>query len=929
MSKGHLYLVDGSAYVFRAYHALPSLTRKSDGLPIGAVSGYCNMLLKLVEDAVADDEVDYFAVVLDAARKTFRNDIYPEYKAHRPPAPEDLVPQFPLIRDASRAFGLATIEMPGFEADDIIASFAREAREAGMTVTIVSSDKDLMQLVGGGVEMLDPMKQRRIGPDEVHEKFGVGPEKVIEVQALCGDASDNVPGVPGIGIKTAALLINEYGDLDTLLDRAEEIKQPKRRESLLNNRELAEVSRQLVTLKNDVALEMTLEDLKFEAIDPETLLPFLEEMEFGRLSQRLRSKLEDAGASLPPAATPEMPAEPETVEYERVVDGVRLAEWIAQATAAGLVAFDTETTSLDAMRAELVGFSLSVVPGRACYVPVAHRRAAPQGQLDLGDGGNGADEEAIEQMDRDEALTLLRPLLEDPAVLKVGQNLKYDMLVLSRYDVTITPFDDTMLLSYVVDGGRHGHGMDELSKMHLEIAPIPFKEVAGSGKSAITFDLVPLDKATEYAAEDADLTLRLYRHLKPRLVSERKATVYETLERPLAPILVAMERAGIKVDREVLSRLSSGFAQRMAGLEAEIHELAGESFNVNSPKQLGEILFDKMSIPGGKKTKTGAYGTGAGVLEDLANQGHDLPARVLDYRQLAKLKSTYTDALQEQINPVTGRVHTSYAMAATSTGRLASTDPNLQNIPIRTEEGRKIREAFVAEPGMKLISADYSQIELRLLAHIANIETLRQAFKDGIDIHALTASQVFGVPVEGMDPGLRRSAKAINFGIIYGISAFGLANNLGIERGEAAKYIEAYFEQYPGIKDYMESTKAFAHEHGYVETVFGRRAHFPGMADKNPARRGFQERAAINAPIQGSAADVIRRAMIRLPGAMADANLSGTMLLQVHDELIIEAPEAEVDETIAVAKKIMEGAASLSVPLTVDAGVADTWAEAH
>jgi DNA polymerase-1 len=927
MSKGHLYLVDGSAYVFRAYHALPALTRKSDGLPVGAVSGFCNMLLKLVEDAVADDEVDYFAVVLDAARKTFRNDIYPEYKAHRPPAPEDLVPQFPLIRDASRAFGLATIEMSGFEADDIIASFARQAREVGMSVTIVSSDKDLMQLVGGGVEMLDPMKQRRIGRDEVMEKFGVGPDKVIEVQALCGDSTDNVPGVPGIGVKTAAQLINEYGDLDTLLERAEEIKQPKRRENLVNNRELALISRELVTLKDDVELDLSLDDLKFDAIDTDTLLSFLEEMEFNRLTQRLRSKLDDGGGAAAATAGTQ-PDQPTEVAYECVVSTAALSDWIAQATSAGVVAVDTETTSLDAMRADLVGFSLSIIPGRACYVPVGHRRAPPQGQLDLGDD-DGGEAAPIEQMDRNEALALLKPLLEDPSVLKVGQNLKYDMLVLSRYGIEITSFDDTMLLSYVVDGGRHGHGMDELSKRHLEIAPIPFKEVAGSGKKALTFDLVPLDKATQYAAEDADLTLRLYRHLKPRLVSERKATVYETLERPLAPVLVAMERAGIKVDRDVLSRLSANFAQRMAGLEAEIHELAGEPFNVNSPKQLGEILFDKMSLPGGKKTKTGAYGTGAGVLEDLAAQGHDLPLRVLDYRQLAKLKSTYTDALQEQINPDTGRVHTSYAMAATSTGRLASTDPNLQNIPVRTEEGRKIREAFVAGPGKKLISADYSQIELRLLAHIADIEVLRQAFRDGIDIHALTASQVFGVPIEGMDPGLRRSAKAINFGIIYGISAFGLANNLGIGRGEAQDYIQAYFEQYPGIKDYMENTKSFAHEHGYVETIFGRRAHFPGMTDRNPARRGFQERAAINAPIQGSAADVIRRAMVRLPDALAKAGLSAAMLLQVHDELIIEAPEAEVDETVAVAKEIMEGAAHLSVPLTVDAGVADNWAQAH
>ncbi|MDA1097467.1 MAG: DNA polymerase I [Proteobacteria bacterium] len=928
---GHLFLIDASAYIFRAYHALPPLTRKSDGLPIGAVSGFCNMLAKLVDDVRDAGEVDFFGVIFDAARKTFRNDIYPEYKANRPPAPEDLVPQFPLVKRASQAFNLATIEMPGYEADDVIATYARQAREAGMLVTIVSSDKDLMQLVGGGVIMHDPMKQRNIGPDQVQEKFGVGPDRVIDVQALCGDATDNVPGVPGIGIKTAALLINEYGDLDGVLTRAGEIKQPKRRQNIIEHADLARVSRQLVTLKVDVPLELPLDELRLREPDGEVLLSFMAEMGLERLAGRIAQRLGRRGAAAPAINTaPETtaavaPGDAPILDYQCIQNLAELAQWVDRARAIGVVAVDTETTSLDGMVAKLVGVSLSVQPGQACYIPLGHQGPVPAGELDL----DGAASAAPLQIPLHQALDLLRPLLADPSVLKVGQNLKYDMLVLRRYDVEISPFDDTMLLSYVTEGGLHGHGMDELSKLHLDIEPIPFKAVAGSGKSRITFDLVPLDKATQYAAEDADLTLRLYQYLKPQLLAARKHTVYETLERPLVPVLVAMEQAGILVDRAELARLSADFAIRIAGLEATIHELAGETFNVNSPKQLGEILFDKMSLPGGKNTKTGAYGTGADVLEGLAARGHDLPVRVLEYRQLAKLKSTYTDALQNQINSVTGRVHTSYAMAATSTGRLASTDPNLQNIPIRTEEGRRIRKAFIAAPGHKLLSADYSQIELRILAHIANITALREAFHAGHDIHAMTAAQVFNLPMENMDPMVRRRAKAINFGIIYGISAFGLANNLGIGRGEAQDYINAYFERYPGIRDYMERTKESCRQLGYVETIYGRRVHMPGINDKNPARRGFHERAAINAPIQGSAADVIRRAMVAIPGAMAKAGLGAPMLLQVHDELIFEVPVAEIDETVAVVRRVMEGAAHLSVPLTVDAGIGDSWAEAH
>ena len=917
----HLFLVDGSAYIFRAYHALPPLTRKSDGLPVGAVSGFCNMLSKLVDDVRESGEADYFAVIFDAARKTFRNDIYPEYKAHRPPPPEDLRPQFPLVKQASQAFNLATIEMPGFEADDIIATYARQARESGMSVTIVSSDKDLMQLVGDGVVMHDPMKQRRIGPKQVEEKFGVGPDRVVDVQALCGDSTDNVPGVPGIGVKTAALLINEYGNLDGVLDRAEEIKQTKRRQNLIDHADLARISRRLATLKDDVPVDLGLEDLRLKDPEPDVLLGFMAEMELGRLAGRIAQRLGGEVSATVAASEPEKPGE---TDYQCIQSLKALQPWIDLARSVGVVAVDTETTSLDAMAADLVGVSLSVRHGQACYIPLGHTGPLPAGELDL-----EGETDVPDQIPLDQALDLLRPLFEDPSVLKVGQNLKYDMSVLRRYGVDLMPIDDTMLLSYVTEGGMHGHGMDELSKLHLDIEPIPFKEVAGSGKSRITFDRVPLDKATEYAAEDADVTLRLYNYLKPRLLAERKHAVYETLERPLVPVLVGMEQAGILVDRAELARLSADFGARIGTLEGEIQDLAGEAFNVNSPKQLGEILFDKMGIPGGRKTKSGSYGTGADVLEGLALQGHELPVKVLEYRQLAKLKSTYTDSLQGQINVVTGRVHTSYAMAATSTGRLASTDPNLQNIPVRTEEGRRIRKAFIAAPGWKLLSADYSQIELRILAHIANIKSLRDAFHAGHDIHAMTAAQVFELPMEDMDPMIRRRAKAINFGIIYGISAFGLANNLGIGRGEAQAYINAYFERYPGIRDYMEITKAQARELGYVETIHGRRIHMPGINDKNPARRGFHERAAINAPIPGSAADVIRRAMVAIPPALSIAGLEAKMLLQVHDELIFDVPEGEVEETTALVKKVMEGAAHLSIPLIVDAGIGDSWAEAH
>ncbi|MEM6619718.1 MAG: DNA polymerase I [Pseudomonadota bacterium] len=924
--KGHhVHLIDGSGFIFRAYHALPPLTRKSDGLPVGAVSGFCNMLFKFVEDQKGSDAPTHVAVVFDYSSKTFRNDIYDGYKAQRPPPPEDLVPQFPLTRDATRAFNLCCIETEGYEADDIIATLAVQARDLGARVSIISSDKDLMQLVGGGVEMVDPMKNVRIGREEVEAKFGVGPERVIDVQSLAGDSVDNVPGAPGIGVKTAALLINEYGDLDSLLARAEEIKQPKRRQTLIDHADQIRVSRELVTLKTDTPLDVAFTDLEVREPDPETVLGFLTSMEFRTLTARIAGKLGvDAPAIAEPEATEDAPSPIgfDTQGYECVRDPERLRDWVARIRDRGRVAVDTETTSLNEMEAELVGICLCCEAGVACYVPLGHKDGA--GDL-LGGGALAPDQVPLET-----ALDIIRPVLEDPAILKIGQNMKYDLKVLARYGVRVAPIDDTMLLSYALHGGLHGHGMDTLSERYLDHKPIPIKELLGSGKSMKTFDLVPIDDATPYAAADADITWRLWEAFKPALHRSQVTRVYEGLERPLVPVLAHMEMTGIKVDRDVLAGMSNKFAQKMAELEDDIHALAGKPFNVGSPKQLGEILFDDMGLPGGKKGKTGAYGTGVDVLEDLAAEGHDLPARVLDWRQVSKLKSTYTDALQNHINRDTGRVHTSYSIAGASTGRLASTDPNLQNIPVRTEEGRRIRTAFVPEDGHVLVALDYSQIELRILAHIAGIESLRQAFQDGQDIHAMTAAEMFNTPIEGMDPMVRRQAKAINFGVIYGISAFGLARNLRIPREEAKGFIDRYFERFPGIRDYMDATVTFAKDKGYVETLFGRRIHTPEIGAKGP-RAGFAQRAAINAPIQGTAADVIRRAMVRIPDAIA--GLPAKMLLQVHDELVFEVSEAAVDDTVAAVKAVMEGAAhpvlDLAVPLTVDAGQGQNWAEAH
>jgi len=983
----HVFLVDGSGYIFRAFHALPPLTRKSDGLPIGAVAGFCNMLWKLLRDSVAGERPTHLAVIFDHSSETFRNRLYPDYKANRTEPPDELRPQFKLIRDAVRAFEIPSIEQKDYEADDLIATYARLASEAGATTTIVSSDKDLMQLVGKGVSLYDSMKDKRIGAEEVMEKFGVPPERVVDVQALAGDSVDNVPGVPGIGIKTAAQLINEYGDLDQLLARAGEIKQPKRRESLIEHADKARISRDLVRLEAHVPLDVPLDDLTLHDPDPRNLIAFLKAMEFNTITRRVAEvydadvslidadpELSEAGAGtswghgetqgegadakhdLPKGAsssasprkgseisqspagemTPAAFAKHRVTEalaskidrnnYVTITDLKVLDQFIAEAREEGVIAVDTETSDLDAMVADLVGISLAVRPGRAGYIPLQHRS---EGSGDLFGGNNLV----AGQLPVREAIKHLKPLLEDKSILKIGQNLKYDWLVLKRHGIEIAPYDDTMLLSYVLDAGRGSHGMDELSKRHLGHETIPFSEVAGSGKNFIGFARVPLDKATAYAAEDADVTLRLWRVLKPRLAAERMTTVYETLERPLLDVLARMERRGISIDRQMLSRLSGEFAQTMARLEHEIHEAAGQSFNPASPKQLGDILFGKMGLPGGKKTATGAWATGAQILEELTDQGHDLPKRILEWRQISKLKSTYADALPDFVNAETKRVHTSFSLAATTTGRLSSSDPNVQNIPVRTEEGRKIRAAFIATPGHKLVSADYSQIELRILAHMAEIPALRKAFADGIDIHAMTASEMFGVPVKDMDPMIRRRAKAINFGIIYGISAFGLANQLGIGREEAGAYIKKYFERFPGIRDYIEQTKKFAREHGYVTTIFGRRCHYPQINSSNPSERAFNERAAINAPIQGTAADIIRRAMIRMDEALHSKKLKAEMLLQVHDELIFEVPEAEVDATISIVKKIMEDAPhpaiQLAVPLQVDARAAKNWDEAH
>ncbi|NNU15747.1 DNA polymerase I [Parvularcula sp. ZS-1/3] len=923
-----LYLIDGSAYIFRAFHALPPLTRKSDGMPIGAVSGFCNMLWKLLSDA-SNDAVEHigtpthFAVIFDHSSYSFRNDLYADYKANRDEPPEDLRPQFSVIRDATRAFGLPCKEEEGFEADDIIATYAREASERGAEVVIVSSDKDLTQLVTDKVVMFDPMKNKIIDTDGVIEKFGVGPEKMIDLQALMGDSTDNVPGVPGIGPKTAATLLDEYGTLEELLERAEEIKQKKRRETIIENADAARISKKLVTLDAHMKDIEGPEEFGLAPFDHGRLVAFLEEMEFSTLTRRVR---DDGGISEPKATPGAAPAADSPIDpsaYKAIFKMDELEAFISRAQDYGTLAVDTETDSLNAMRARLVGICLAAAPGDAIYIPLLHGTDG----LDLGDS------EGEKQLDTNEVLDALEPIFNDLSVMKVGQNLKYDLVILNRHGATLSPCDDTMLMSYVLENGQNGHGMDELAEKHLSHGCIPFTELAGKGKAQKTFDQIPIPDATKYAAEDADVTQRLGQTLKGKLIGDSLLSVYERIERPLVPVIANMEREGIKVDREELSRLSSEFAQKMAMFEDQAHEAAGEKFNLGSPKQIGEILFGKLGLPGGKKTKTGAWSTSADLLDELAAEGHEVPKAVLGWRQMSKLKSTYADALVAAIHPETGRVHTSFSLATTTTGRLSSNDPNLQNIPIRTEEGRKIRKAFIAEKGNLIVSADYSQIELRLLAHIGDVPELARAFNEGIDVHALTASEVFGVPLDEVTSDLRRSAKTINFGIIYGISAFGLSSRLGIERGVAKDYIDGYFAKFPGIRRYMDETIASARELGYTETVFGRRAHIQGITAKQPNMRAFAERQAINAPIQGTAADIVKRAMVRVPPALEKAGLKAKMLLQVHDELVLECPEKEADKVCEIVRDVMMNAphpaAEFSVPLEVEANAAPNWEEAH
>ncbi len=942
-NRQHLYLVDGSAYIFRAYHRLPPLT-DPEGTPVGAVYGYTTMLWKLADDLDAAEGPTHLAVILDKSGYSFRNEIYDQYKANRPPPPEDLVPQFPLIRDATRAFSLPCIEEPDVEADDVIASYARAAQTQGWDVTIVSSDKDLMQLVGekdgATIDMLDTMKSARIGPEEVEEKFGVPPEKVGDVLALMGDTADNIPGIYGVGPKTASKLIAEHGDLTAALDSAEGMKKSKLKERLLEHRSDAELSRVLVTLKEDCELPVPLEEMALKTIPQEPLAAFLEKHGFSSLLRRL-----DAGRGSPERPNDLSPAKPQTAGVDGTADGNRqpppetpavdrsvyecvqtreaLDAWVDKCMTARLVAVDTETSALDAMQADLVGISLAVGPNDACYIPLAH-------------GGTDLLSEKPEQIDRDEVLEALGPMLASDAVLKVFQNGKYDLNVLARYGVDISPIDDTMIISFALDAGRSqdgiggGHGMDELSERHLGHTPLSFKEVCGTGKKAIPFGEVPLGRATEYAAEDADVTWRLHQHLKPRLPIKGGTKVYERVDRPLIPVVAMMERNGVKVDRARLAKLSEEFAAEMGKLEKLIHEEAGQEFTIGSPKQLGEILFDKLGYKGGRKGKSGQYSTDQTVLEKLASQGAEIATRVLEWRQLSKLKSTYTDALQAAINPETGRVHTSYSLVGAQTGRLSSTDPNLQNIPIRTAIGRQIREAFVAEDGNVLLAADYSQIELRLAAHMADVPSLKEAFAEGEDIHARTAREMYGEVTRDT----RAAAKTINFAILYGISRWGLAGRLGVEPDEAQAVINTYFDRFPGIQKYISETLLQVKERGYSETLLGRKTWFPRINSKNQTERQGSERAAINAPIQGTSADIIKRAMARMMPALAEAGLGHVqMLLQVHDELVFELPEGDVEAASKVIEKVMaeaaEPAVKLSVPLGIDIGSGKSWGEAH
>jgi len=932
----HLYLVDGSGFIFRAYYALPPMTDPG-AVPVNAVYGFTNMLLKLIKEIQAkENDLCGIAIIFDSSRKTFRNEIDPEYKANRSDPPPDLIPQFSLIREATKAFGLPSIELLGYEADDIIATFAKTAANRNIKVTIFSSDKDFMQLVDKNILMRDPMKDRVIDAKAVLDKFGVDPERVIDVQALAGDSSDNIPGAPGIGIKTAAELINAFGSLDELLKNADKIERPKRREAIVQNVEEIEISRALATLWDVVPIKDKIDDFSFSGIDVPKLRSFLEKHAFNKIIQRVETEFSSSDTDATDQAYQgEKNHSDEKLNYDLVTKSSQLEAWISKIKNFGIVSVDTETTSVNPLKADLVGVSLSLEPHVACYIPLGHKKPKETETLDFKNSDNVANVEVnnFVQISMDRAIKMLKPVLEDPAILKIGQNIKYDILILSKYGINIHPIDDTMLLSYVLEGGLHGHGMDELAQLFLNKQTIKYKDVVGTGKSRITFDLVNLSQALDYAAEDADVTYQLHKILKKQLIKDHMVGFYETIERPLIQVLVNMEKNGIKIDVEKLRKLSEEFQEKLVKLEKGIFKLSGVEFNLASPKQLGEVLFDKLGLPGKKKGKTGAYSTDAEVLEEFASAGHQVVKKIIEWRQLAKLKNTYTDSLVDQVNKETGRVHTSFLMSSTATGRLASSDPNLQNVPIRTSEGRKIRRAFVAIKDHKLISLDYSQVELRILSHVANIKALQNAFIDGIDVHSQTAAKIFDVSIDNVDSEMRRRAKTINFGIIYGISPFGLANQLGIDNKKALQYIDDYFQKYPEIKEYMEETKKDCRKYGFVRTIFGRKCFVPGINDKNPARRKFSERAAINAPIQGSAADIIKRAMIRINRDLQDSDFQSKMLLQVHDELIFESPTKEVKEVSKFLKKIMEScnkpALELKVPLTVDVGFGNNWDEAH
>ena len=928
--KKHIYLVDGSTYIFRAYHALPPLTRKSDGFPVGAISGFCNMLDKLIKDEREKNNLTHLLVIFDASGKTFRNDIYPEYKANRSSPPEDLIPQFPVIRKATDAFNVNHVEMLGYEADDLIASYAKAAIDEKMKVTIVSSDKDLMQLVKEDVSMLDTMKNRLIQKNEVIEKFGVEPKKVIDVQSLAGDSIDNIPGVPGIGVKTAALLINEYDNLDNLLEKASNIKQNKRRESLIEFADQARLSRELVTLKEDVKLPIPIKDIEIQSFDPKKLISFLKGMEFKTLTEKkareFNLNLEDIETEeLELEFNKEKEVETETKnekdfnkfdykKYTTIVSKNELDNWKRKITEKGYVAIDTETDSLNAIQANLIGFSLATDINEACYIPIKH-------------------DNADKQIHIDDAIDFLKSINEDPSILKIFHNKKYDALVLDKYNIKVNSYDDTMLISYSLGSGGTRHSLDFLAKKYMSHSAISFKEIAGSGKNQKSFNEININEASIYAAEDADITFRLWKILRPRLMSEKISSVYETIERPLAKVIMDMEKNGVCIDEKILKDLSIKFENDIKKIEKECFEIVGNEFNLGSPKQIGEILFDKLKIKGGKKTPSGAWSTDAETLNFLASSGNILPKLLLEWRGLSKLKSTYTDALPNFINKNTKRIHTSYSMSSTSTGRLSSSDPNLQNIPIKNEEGKMIRSAFIAEDGYSLISADYSQIELRIIAHISDDNNLKNAFKNDIDIHSLTASEVFGVPIEDMSQDIRRKAKAINFGIIYGISPFGLSNQLDISRSEASDYIRSYFEKFPSIRDYMESTKEFAKNNGFVKTLFGRKCIIDDSGNRGPGGKAFMERAAINAPIQGTAADIIKRAMIKIPKNLKKENLETKMIMQVHDELIFETKDSEIEKTMSIVIKEMSEAhkpvVDLSVDLKVEAASGKNWDQAH